>query len=303
VHGVSEHLSRHARLGHAALGDGLVQGLHQDAAAGGVLQPVEELARDAEARGHHAAGVAGVDALADDLDREVHDEVPAQGTGEPELVVVACARVQADHELGRANARGEVLHIGGQVEGAALLAGLDQHHAARVRNALGLEGLDGAEGGEGRVAVVRAAATVELALLDVRHPGSEALAPALHLRLLVEVTVQQHRAGCRAGDLHQDHGRTAIELDHLDREALDGALAAPVRDQVHRLLHVPMRGPVRVEVRRLVRDADVVDQGRDDAVLEGARHMGAQELGVEVGGGFGGGRRRHGCSCGASMVA
>ena len=67
-------------------------------------------------------------------------------------------------------------------------------HEAGVGDAGGLGALDGDEGGERGVAVVGAAAAVELVALDDGRPRPEALAPAGHLGLLVEVAVQQHGA-------------------------------------------------------------------------------------------------------------
>ena len=51
--------------------------------------------------------------------------------------------------------------VGGQVVAAALLARLDQNHAARVRDALPHERCERGERSENRIAVVRAAAAVE----------------------------------------------------------------------------------------------------------------------------------------------
>ena len=101
-----------------------------------VLDAARAAAHDAEARGDDAARVAGVHALGEQLDLEVAADEPAQRRRRPQLVVVAAARVEADDEARLADARREVLDVGGQVVAAALLAGLDQDDAARVRDAL-----------------------------------------------------------------------------------------------------------------------------------------------------------------------
>ena len=56
-----------------------------------------------------------------------------------------------------------------------------------------LDRLDGAEAGEGGVAVVGPAPAVQAVALPHRQPRSEAVPPAGHLGLLVEVAVEQDR--------------------------------------------------------------------------------------------------------------
>jgi hypothetical protein len=123
--------------------------------------------------------------------------------------------------------------------------------------------------GEDGVAVVRAAAAVELAVLDLRDPGPEVLAPAGHLRLLVEVAVEEHGAGDAVvgRDLDQQDRRAAGELHHLDLHALDREAAAPRLGELHRGVDVPVPRPVLVEVRALRGDGDVLDQLRDDRLV------------------------------------
>src|SRR2546428_603518 len=81
--------------------------------------------------------------------------------------------------------------------------------AARVRHALLLERLDGGAGGKGGIAVIRGAAAVELVAPAHGRPRAEALAPADHLRLLVEVAVEKHGVIAAARDFHVDDGRAA----------------------------------------------------------------------------------------------
>jgi hypothetical protein len=112
--------------------------------------------------------------------------------------------------------------VGRQVGRAALLAGLDQADAARVRQALRLQRLERADRRVDRITVVGAAAAVEQAVLVLGRPGPEAVAPAAELGLLVEVAVQQHGVGLRrAGgrQFEEDHRRAAFEADHLELQA------------------------------------------------------------------------------------
>ena len=142
-------------------------------------------------------------------------------------------------ELGLADAVGERLDVRRQVGAAALLAGLDEHDEAGVGDAGGLGALDGDEGGERGVPVVGAAAPVELVALDDRRPRPEALAPAGHLGLLVEVAVEQHGAlgERRVGGRHlaHDERREAGEAVDVDGEPGDRAGRAPVADHRHGL--------------------------------------------------------------------
>src|SRR5205085_4271312 len=111
---------------------------------------------------------------------------------------------------------------------AALFARLDEDHAARVRHARRLQRLDGGERGERRVAVVPDAAPEEALALARRDPWAEALGPADHLRLLVAVTVEEDGVVARARHVDEDDGRAAGQPRHVEREAFDRALRAPV---------------------------------------------------------------------------
>ena len=88
--------------------------------------------------GHDAAGVAGVHALAQDLHRSGRPQaMPRSDVVLHRAVVVAAARVEAhDQARGSRCARLQVVDVEGQVVAAALLAALDQDHAAGVRDAL-----------------------------------------------------------------------------------------------------------------------------------------------------------------------
>ncbi len=283
----------------------------QQAAGGAVFQPVQHLAHDAKARRHQARGVARMDALGEDLDLEHAAGHAAQAGGEPELVVVAGAAVQADHQAHVAQARAQGIHIGQQVGRAAFFAGFDQTHDARVRRALRLERLDGGDAGVDRVAVVGAAATIELALHDLGRPGAEVAAPAGELGLFVQVAIHQHglargwlrgvarharRRGavfaCAGRHFKEQHRRArhpvgVVQAHDLQREALDLLRAHPVGRAVQHAVEQAMRGPVGIEGGRLGRHLDVAHQLGHDAARPGRVDMRLQGGRVQRGQGMG----------------
>ena len=243
---------------------------HEQRAGDGVLDAVEELADDPEARRHDAARRPGVDALLEDVDREDAVDEAAQRRGDPEPLGVERAGVEADHELRRSEAAGEELEVRGEIGAARLLARLDQDEQAGVRDARRPRGLDRQERCECGVAVVGAAAAVEPIALEDRDPRAEPVAPSGHLGLLVEVAVEQDRAfrEGRVGrrDLAHDQRRQAVDALDVDRHALDRPRREPAVDELDGPLHVAVGLPVGVVGRRHVRDRDVVLQRRQDLV-------------------------------------
>ncbi len=83
------------------------------------------------------------------------------------------------------------------------------------------------------------------------------------------MAVEQHRVGALAGDVDEDHRRPGLEADHLQRGALQphDLAAGPALEQLDRLVHVAVGGPIGVEGRRFVGDPDVVDQGGDHLLV------------------------------------
>ena len=257
-----------------------------------VLDPREEHAHDAEGRRHHAARHR-VHALGEHFHREdAVDEAAQRGRG-PQVVVVRAAGVEADHEARHTDALSERVHVEGQVVGAALLAALDQDHAARVRHALLLERLDGRARGKSGIAVIRGATAVELVAPAHGRPRAEALAPADHLRLLVEVAVEKHGVVAAAGHLHVDDGRAAGEAHHLHAQAVDLARATPGLDQRHRAIDVAVRLPVGVEHGRLGRDLHVLGERGENVSIPRLLHEGQRLLRVEGHHFFAGWSARH----------
>src|SRR5439155_17554081 len=171
----AEHLRHLARLGDPLAWDLDVEVAREDLARPRVLDAIEQLAQDAEARGYDAAGRAGVHALREHLGREDAADHAAERGRAPELLVVAAARVEAHDQARRAELRLERVDVVGQVRAPALLARLDEHDAARVARPLLLQRLDRGERGEGGVAVVADAAAVELVAAAHRRPGPGAL--------------------------------------------------------------------------------------------------------------------------------
>ena len=162
--------------------------------------------------------------------------------------------------------------MGGEIRAAGFLARLDEDHAARVRRTGGLHRFDGPECGEGRVAVVGAPAAVQSVVLQHGLPRTEVAPPALHLGLLVEMAVQQHRRDVlesdRCRDLADDHRGQAIESVDRNCQPGDGSLAAPRRDEVDGAVDVAVGRPVGVEAGRERGDRDVVGEHRYETCPE-----------------------------------
>ncbi len=162
----------------------------------GIGQSRQKSAQHIEAGSGNTAARARMHALGEHVDLERAHDVSAQRGGEPQPLVVAGLGIQTDHEARAPDVGGERLDVRRQIDAAALLARLDQEHAARMRNFLRLEGGDGRERGENRVAVVRRTAAVEPPVANHRLPGTEPVLPAGEFRLLVEVAVEQDGLAC-----------------------------------------------------------------------------------------------------------
>ena len=183
--------------------------VHQQVAGHVAFDAREQRARDPENGRRDAGAGPGMHAFGEAFDDEVAHEVAAQRRRAPELLVVAAFGVEADDEARRADAVREHLDVVGQVVAPALLAGLDQHDAARVRDLLRLQQPDRRQRREHGVAVVGAAAPVELPVANDRFPGRQPVGPAGELRLLVHVPVQQHGVRAVARNLAEEERRAA----------------------------------------------------------------------------------------------
>ncbi len=130
-----------------------------------------------------------------------------------------------------------------------------------------LQRFDRGERGERRVAIVTGAASEEPVAAANGRPGATVGGPAHHLRLLVAVAVQEHGLAARARRLHQDHGRAALEADHVDLEPLDLSPSRPVGEEADGAVEVPVLRPGSVVHGRLRGDADVLGERGDDLLV------------------------------------
>ncbi len=265
------HLGSALGLGLALFRNLHVHAVEQDAAGLFVFDARQQLAQQAEAGRHHAGGIARMHALVEHLHREVAAGQAAQRGGAPQLVIVGAARIQAHHQRRLADAVGQVVHVGRQVVAARFLTGFDQHHAARVRQVLFLQRQHRSQRAEDGVAVIGAAAAVQLVAAQHRHPRAEVVVPAGHLRLLVQVAVQQHGVvagfGAGGGNFQQQQRRAAFQAHHFDLQARQLLRLGPGFHQGDGLLHVAVLDPIGVEHRRFVGNADVFDQLRNDLAV------------------------------------
>ena len=239
---------------------------HQHATRRLVFDARQQRSQDAE-RGRDHAARAGVHAFGQHVDAQVELHQPAQRRARPQSVVVSARRVEAHHQFDVTEPVRERLDVRGQIRAATFLRRLDEDDAARVALPAGAHGLDGGERGERGVAVVGAAASVETVTLDPWFPRAEAVVPPRHLRLLVEVAVEQHgsgRRGVRGRYVTHDHGRAPRQPVDRQGQAFDASGGEPVADELDSAFHVSVGFPVRIECRRLVGNADVVLQDRHD---------------------------------------
>ena len=162
-----------------------------------------------------------------------------------------------------------MLDIIRQIVAAGFLASLDQDHATRVRHPFLAQRRQRAERAEHRVAVVGAAAPVQLVALEARDPGAVSVGPARHFRLLVEVPIEQHGIRALPGNLDHNNRGPARQPDNLDRRAREAGKRCPrpTLEQRYGFVHISVHCPIRVEGRRFVRNFDVLDQRRNDLVL------------------------------------
>ncbi len=123
----------------------------------------------------------------------------------------------------------------------------------RPGNALLVQRLDRSECRENRIAVIARAASVKFSVFVNRDPRAGAVAPAGHLRLLVQVPVEQHRAllveppGCR--NIEIQHRRAFAQTDDFQGQAGDALRLHPAFCLRHRYIKIAMLRPVFVKRR------------------------------------------------------
>src|SRR6185437_5789484 len=118
------------------------------------------------------------------------------------------------------------------------------------------------------------AAAIELVVFGHGNPWARAFRPARHFGLFVEMTVKENGVVGLAWDLDKDQRRAPFETHDVEfraRQFLD-LLPRPRFEQRHRLVHVAVLDPFRIEGGRFVGDADVIDQRRKNIIFPDAVH-------------------------------
>src|SRR5258707_1938225 len=210
------------------------------------------------------------------LDTQAAHDVSAQRCRHPQPIVVRAFRVQAHDQTRLADARRQRLYMKRQIEAAALLAALDEHYTTRVSDALRLQRRNRGERGKHRVPIIRPTPPIQLPVTYHRLPRTQPLSPACELRLLVEVSVHEHRIVRTPRDLDEQQRSAPRQPRNLHRQTFDRLSLAPLRQQHSRLVHIPMGFPRRIEQRRFIRDSHEVTQRRDDRSLPSFRDVGRQ---------------------------
>ena len=140
-----------------------------------------------------------------------------------------------------------------------------------MRLAVVFQCLHGSQGREHGVAVVRPPTAIEPAIgIEVRRPRTQAVTPAHHRRLLVQMTVEQDRIAARCAIHFEQQQWCAIRRrKNLELAFLDALLLHPLLHQCNGPLHVAVLAPFGIELRRLVGNLDVArDRGYDLVVPE-----------------------------------
>ena len=200
----------------------------------------------------------------------------AQTGGQPQLVIVARATVQANHQGHLAQARAQGIDVRQQVAGARFLAGFDQPHHAGVGNVLRFERCNGRDAGVDRIAIVGAAAAIQLVAHDLGRPRPQVGTPAVKLGLLVHVAIQQNgfsAGGAGSGHLKHQHRCAPRQAHHLQGQTRDFLRFDPRGRVQQHLVQPTVRRPLRVKCRGLGGHGDVVLQLRHDAGVPAVGHM------------------------------
>jgi len=118
-----------------------------------------------------------------------------------------------------------------------------------------LQGLHRCDAGVDRIAIIGAAAPIQLAVFVNRGPRAKVIAPAVELGLLVQVAIHQHRlartiAGrTRGGDLKKHDRCAPRQLDDFERQSIYFLRFDPLRGPVQYGGDVAVGGPVGIECR------------------------------------------------------
>src|SRR5262249_48758435 len=101
---------------------------------------------------------------------------------------------------------------------------------------------------------------VQLVALQNGRPRPGPVAPANHLRLFVQMPIEQHGAIAATGNLEKQQRRATGQAQHFDAQPWLRLRAAPALRQCDGGLHVTVNLPGGVEGGRLAGNADVPDQ-------------------------------------------
>src|SRR5262249_10568890 len=158
-----------------------------------------------------------------------------------------------------ADARRKMLHVMRQIVARGFLTRLNQDDAASMGKSLLGQRQDRAKGGEKCVAIIGAAAPIELVTLQPRDPRSIALEPTSHRTLLVDMTVERHSLSlsiwsgpiplaAARWNFDQDHRCAAWQAHNLQccAKKLRHLRFCPAGEKIDRLVHKAMGGPVAI---------------------------------------------------------
>src|ERR1700685_3415683 len=96
------------------------------------------------------------------------------------------------------------------------------------------------------------------------------------------MAVEQNGLGTLAWNFDEDQWRTVCELHDLERGAVDcgDLVARPTFEQLDRIAHITMRGPVGIEGRRFVRNADIFGERGYNRIVPDIANEGFELCGV-----------------------
>ena len=148
-----------------------------------------------------------------------------------------------------------------------------------MRNLLFFECLYGCDGCVGGITIVRTPATIELAIEIFWRPGTESIAPAIKLRLFVQVPVHQNGLTARAlracrGHFEKQHRCAARQSNDFEGQTRNLLCFDPCCSTFDDLIQITCLRPVRIESGGLGRNFDVFTELSDKIIVPGARDRG-----------------------------
>ena len=198
---------------------------------------------------------------------EVHDS--SQSSGQTEVLVVISSRIQADQQGGIAQFVLLLLKVIKQVLAARLFVSFKIKDDSVMGHLVYLESFYHEHRAEEGVAIVHSSSSVKNAIFINRSVRTKAFSPFIgHWGLFVQMAVHQHRVLVFGFlSFNEDHDGwgssffTESDVSHIFQFLLFEEFFCEIHDF---LLH-SVCSPIRVELSGLVRDFDVVHQGRQDS--------------------------------------